>query len=153
GRHHGNALDEVSTIARGTFVNLGARLAAIALGVSITVLTARMGTTAQGQFALLTSVETLLLALFSGFGVALARRVSYGGERPRPILGATGWACLALGIACAVVLAGPGPHGSDRPGHCRGSAADVGLLRRLLVCRSVSDSGQGRGDAPVVGSG
>ena len=96
----------MSTIARGTFVNLGARLAAIALGVSITVLTARMGTTAQGQFALLTSVETLLLALFSGFGVALARRVSYGGERPRQILGATIWACLALGTACAVVLAG-----------------------------------------------
>src|ERR1019366_1502685 len=54
GRHHGNDLDEVSTIARGTFVNLSARLAAIALGVSITVLTARMGTTVQGQFALLT---------------------------------------------------------------------------------------------------
>ena len=34
----------MSTIARGTVVNLGTRVAAIALGVSITVLTARMGT-------------------------------------------------------------------------------------------------------------
>ena len=96
----------MSTIARGTFVNLGTRLAAIALGVSITVLTARIGTAAQGQFALLTSVESLLLALFSGFGVALARRVSHGGESPRAIVGATLWACLALGTACAAVLAG-----------------------------------------------
>lgn len=96
----------MSTIARGTFVNLGTRIAAIALGVSITVLTARIGTAAQGQFALLTSIETLLLALFSGFGVALARRVSYGGERPQRILGPTIWVCLALGTGCAMVLAG-----------------------------------------------
>jgi O-antigen/teichoic acid export membrane protein len=96
----------VSTIARGTVVNLGTRIAAIALGVSITLLTARMGTEAQGKFALLTSVETLLLALFSGFGVALARRVSHGGERPEQILGAPLWACLALGVGCAVLLAG-----------------------------------------------
>ena len=96
----------MSTIARGTFVNLGTRVAAIALGVSITLLTARIGTEAQGKFALLTSVETLLLALFSGFGVAVARRVSYGGERPQQILGPTIWTCLALGTCCAVILAG-----------------------------------------------
>ncbi len=94
----------MSTIARGTFINLGARVTAIALGVSITVLTARIGTAAQGQFALLTSVESLLLALFSGFGLALARRVSHGGEHPREIVGATLWACLVLGVICAVAL-------------------------------------------------
>ena len=96
----------MSTIARGTLINLGARAAAIALGVSITVLTARIGTEAQGQFALLTSVETLLLALFSGFGLALARRVSHGGELPQHVVGATLWACVGLGTLCAALLAG-----------------------------------------------
>ena len=96
----------MSTIARGTFINLGTRVAAIALGVSITVLTARMGTVAQGQFVLLTSVESLLLALFSGFGVVLARRVSHGGERPSAIVGATLTACVALGGAWSVLLIG-----------------------------------------------
>jgi O-antigen/teichoic acid export membrane protein len=96
----------VSIIARGTLVNLATRLAAIALGVSITVVVARIGTAAQGQFALFTSVESLLLALFSGFGVALARRVSHHGARPAQIVGATIWACVALGGASALVMIG-----------------------------------------------
>lgn len=96
----------MSTLARGTFVNLGARVAAIALGVTVTVLTARIGADAQGQFALFTSIETLLLALFSGFGVALARRVSRLGEHPQAVIGAASRACLGLGAVCAVALVG-----------------------------------------------
>ena len=100
------------SVVRGTAVNLLARLAAVALVLVITTLTARLGTQVQGAFALFTSIEAVLLALFSGFGIALARRVSHHGEAPRALLGAVVCACLALGLLAALLLWGVSAHGS-----------------------------------------
>jgi len=73
------------SVAKGTLTNLGTRLLGVAAVLAITTLTARLGTEVQGAFALFTGVEGLLLALFSGFGIALARRVSHHGESPRAL--------------------------------------------------------------------
>jgi len=88
---------EMDSVARGTLINLSTRTAGVAAVLLITVLTARLGTETQGMFALFTSVEGVLLALFSGFGIALARRISHHGEQPRALQAATIAACIALG--------------------------------------------------------
>ncbi len=91
-------------VVRGTAINLATRLLSVALVLAITAFTARLGTAQQGAFALFTSIEGVLLALLSGFGVALARRVSHHGEQPRALLGATVLACMGLGALASVVL-------------------------------------------------
>lgn len=91
-------------VARGTLINLATRLAGVGAVLGITALTARLSTEAQGTFALFTSVEGVLLALLSGFGVALARRVSHHGEQPRRLASAMVLACLALGTLAALAL-------------------------------------------------
>lgn len=91
-------------VVRGTAINLAARLAAVALVLAITAVTARLGPAVQGAFALFTSVEALLLAAMSGFGVALARRVSQQGRAPAGLLTAVVLALLALGAAAGLAL-------------------------------------------------
>jgi len=91
-------------VARGTAINLAARLGAVGLVLAITTLTARLGTDKQGAFALFTSVEGVLLALLSGFGIALARRISHHGEQPRELLGAVVGCCIAIGLFAGGVL-------------------------------------------------
>ncbi|MBA4177080.1 MAG: teichoic acid transporter [Leptothrix sp. (in: Bacteria)] len=90
---------------RGTLINLATRIAGVAAVLAITAVTARISTQAQGTFALFTSVEGVMLALLSGFGIALARRVSHHGEQPREWVSAMVWACLALGAGAAALLA------------------------------------------------
>jgi len=92
------------TVARGTAINLANRLLAVGLVLAITAFTARLGTGTQGAFALFTSVEGVLLALLSGFGIALARRVSHHGEDTRRLLGAIVLACIAIGALAGVAL-------------------------------------------------
>ncbi len=92
------------SVARGTAINLTARLLAVGGVLLITAFTARLGTDKQGGFALFTSVEGLLLALWSGFGVALARRVSHHGEQPRELLSAVVVVCLAIGLLASLGL-------------------------------------------------
>ena len=94
----------MDSVARGTLINLVTRLAGVALVLAITTVTARIGTETQGAFALFTSVEGVLLALFSGFGIALARRVSHHGEQPRALVAATVLACVGLGLVASMVL-------------------------------------------------
>jgi O-antigen/teichoic acid export membrane protein len=94
----------MDSVARGTLINLATRTAGVLAVLLITTLTARLGTETQGAFALFTSVEGVLLALFSGFGVALARRVSHHGEQPRALLAATVLACMALGVFASAAL-------------------------------------------------
>jgi len=94
----------MDSVARGTLINLATRLLGVALVLAITAITARIGTETQGAFALFTSVEAVLLALLSGFGIALARRVSHHGERPRALVAATVVACVGLGIVAALGL-------------------------------------------------
>ena len=99
------------SVARGTAVNLFARLAAVGLVLAITAFTARMGTAQQGAFALFTSVEAVLLALFSGFGIALARRVSHHQEQPRALMSALICASVVLGTVAGVLMWLVSAHG------------------------------------------
>ncbi len=92
------------SVARGTLINLATRLLGVALVLAITTVSARLGPQAQGAFALFTSVEGLLLALLSGFGIALARRVSHHGEQPRALVAAAVLACLGLGLLASLAL-------------------------------------------------
>jgi len=92
------------TVARGTLINLATRTAGVVAVLAITALTARISTQAQGTFALFTSVEGVLLALLSGFGIALARRVSHHGEQPLGWVAAMVLACLGLGALAGVAL-------------------------------------------------
>ncbi len=92
------------SVVRGAAINLATRLLAVGLVLAITAFTARLGTDKQGAFALFTSVEGVLLALLSGFGIALARRVSHHGEMPRELLGAIIVACIGLGVLAAAAL-------------------------------------------------
>ena len=94
----------MDSVARGTLINLVTRLAGVALVLAITTVTARIGTETQGAFALFTSVEGVLLALFSGFGIALARRVSHHGEQPRALVAATVLVCVGLGLVASGAL-------------------------------------------------
>jgi O-antigen/teichoic acid export membrane protein len=105
-------------VATGTAINLASRLLAVALVLAITTYSARLGTAQQGSFALFTSVEGVLLALFSGLGVALARQVSrqlpgqlaLGSPLPTAplpgLLTAMLCACVLLGGAAALMLWG-----------------------------------------------
>ena len=98
-------VESVESVARGTLINLATRTAGVAAVLAITAVTARISTQAQGTFALFTSVEGVMLALLSGFGIALARRVSHHGEEPRAWVSAMVWACLGLGLVVAAALA------------------------------------------------
>lgn len=94
----------MDSVARGTLINLATRMLAVLGVLLITAFTARLSTQAQGAFALFTSVEGVLVALFSGFGIALARRISHHGERPHAWLAAMTLVCMALGAVAGCVL-------------------------------------------------
>jgi len=100
----------VSTIARGTAINLATRVLAMGLGVALTVITARLGTREQGMFAIFAALESALLALGSGFGVLIARRISHHRERPAALVGAVVVACIACGAIAALALAALALH-------------------------------------------
>jgi len=87
------------SVARGSLVNLATRLLAVAMGLVITLYTARLGTAQQGSFALFMAVESVLLAAASGFGVAIARRMSHHGEHPAGLVGASVLACVLIGLS------------------------------------------------------
>lgn len=101
------------SVARGALVNLATRVASVALGLALMFVTARLGTLEQGAFALFTAVESALLMLGSGLGVAIARRISHHRERPTALVGATLLASMLLGTACAVGLAWVSSSGSS----------------------------------------
>ena len=92
------------SVARGTLTNLVTRLLGVAAVLAITTLTARLGTEVQGAFALFTGVEGVLLALFSGLGIALARRVSHHQESPRALTTAVIATGLLLGVVASLLL-------------------------------------------------
>jgi O-antigen/teichoic acid export membrane protein len=96
----------MTSIARGSALNLGTRAAAVGLGLLVALITARLGPAQQGAFALFTAVESVLVALGSGFGVAIARRLSHHGERPEALVGASVVACVVLGVVMGLGLVG-----------------------------------------------
>jgi O-antigen/teichoic acid export membrane protein len=97
-------------IPRAALGNLLAKLLIVGLGLSITVLVARLGPKVQGAFALFVAVESGLLTLFTGLGLWLARQVSrqQAGEHGRatPMLRSVlQWAVL-LGLLASLGLLG-----------------------------------------------
>jgi O-antigen/teichoic acid export membrane protein len=94
----------MDSVARGTLINLATRLTAVGGVLCITAVTARLGTSQQGAFALFTSIEGVMLGLFSGFGVALARQVSHKGDSPPALLSAMVLACTGLGVVAGGLL-------------------------------------------------
>jgi len=103
----------MDSIRRGSLINLGTRVLAVTLGLAITLYTARLGTAQQGAFALFTAVESVLLALVSGFGVAIARRISHHGERPAALVSACVLACVLIGLVVAAALAVAARHAGE----------------------------------------
>lgn len=101
----------MSDIARGTLTNVLARTAAVALGLGITLMTARLGAEQQGAFALFCAVEAVLLATCSGLGIAMARRVSHHDQAPGALVSATVWACVFLGLGLGALLLGAAQAG------------------------------------------
>ena len=101
------------SLKRGTLVNFASRLATLGAGLAITVVTARLGTEPQGTFALFTSAEAILLTLFSGFGIALARRISHHAERPAALVGAIVVTCVLLGLVASTAIGAFAKFGPD----------------------------------------
>lgn len=93
-------------IARGALINLMTRSLAVVLGLAITIIVARMGAQSQGTFALFMAVESTVLALFSGFGIALARRISYHGEYPAGLITSVVFACMFVGVLVGIAVMG-----------------------------------------------
>jgi O-antigen/teichoic acid export membrane protein len=107
----------MSSVSRGSLVNLATRVAAVGMGLLITLYVARLGTEQQGAFALFVAVESVLLAVASGFGVAIARRISHHGEHPAGLVGASVVACILIGLAMAAGLALASARSSASYGH------------------------------------
>jgi O-antigen/teichoic acid export membrane protein len=92
-------------LAQGAALNLAARVAAMALALAVLVVVARMGPAVQGAFALFVAVESVLLTLGSGFGIALARRLSHHGDDAAAPLRVALRAATLAGVVAALVLA------------------------------------------------
>lgn len=95
-----------SSLFRGAAANLIAKVALVLLGLGITVVVARRGAAVQGAFALFVACESVLLTLFSGFGLALAREVSHHRADAARSLSALLLASLGVGLLASGVLLG-----------------------------------------------
>jgi len=91
-------------IAQGALISLVTRVVAVALGLAITLIVARIGAHEQGIFALFTAVEGGVLALCSGLGIALARRISHHGESPAEIVSTIVLTSIVAGSLVGVLL-------------------------------------------------
>lgn len=94
------------SLFRGALANLIAKVALVLLGLGITVVVARRGAAVQGAFALFVACEAVMLTLFSGFGLALAREVSHHRSDAARPLSALLLASLGVGVVASVVLLG-----------------------------------------------
>lgn len=93
------------SLARDAAGNLAAKAALVVLGLGITFTVARIGPQVQGAFALFVACEAVLLTLFSGFGLALAREVSHRKSDAAGALTAALLASLAVGLVAAGAVA------------------------------------------------
>ncbi len=91
-------------LAQGAVINVITRSLAAGIGLLITLMAARLGPEAVGTFALFLALESALLALFSGGGIALARQVSHFGGKPGSALSSLILASLLLGAGLGTAL-------------------------------------------------
>ncbi|MCM5680837.1 polysaccharide biosynthesis C-terminal domain-containing protein [Schlegelella sp. S2-27] len=95
-----------SSISRGAISHFVAKSLAVALGMTIIAIVARQGPLEQGMFSLLVATEAVYAALFSGIGLAVARRVSHHGDEAGVWLTSALLLCLLAGLVGAGVFAG-----------------------------------------------
>ena len=89
----------------GTALNLAGRLCTVVVGLGLMTLVARLGPSSQGIFALFVACESVLLTLFSGLGLWLARAHSQDPEARLPELHSTAvWTALLIGLLASTVL-------------------------------------------------
>jgi O-antigen/teichoic acid export membrane protein len=98
----------LQALPRAALGNLVAKLLMVGLGLSITVVVARQGPQVQGAFALFVAVESVLLTLFTGLGLWLARQISQQTDgryaQALPMLRGVLRAAVALGLLASLVL-------------------------------------------------
>jgi O-antigen/teichoic acid export membrane protein len=111
-----------ATLTRSALGHFLSRLSAVGLGLAVLSLAARQGPAEQGMFSLLVATEALYAALFSGFGLVVARQVSHHrASAARWLGGALGLALIAGGVGALVFWA------------VGGALADVPAYRYLPV--------------------
>jgi O-antigen/teichoic acid export membrane protein len=86
------------SLAHGAAINLAGRVCTVVAGLLLMTLVARLGPSSQGVFALFVACEAVLLALFSGFGLWLARAHSQAPD--------ASWAELHSSVVLAALLVG-----------------------------------------------
>lgn len=147
-----------SSLLQGAAINLAGKIVLVIAGLLITFIVARLGAQVQGAFSLFAACEAVMLALFSGLGLALAREVSHHGNDPAEALSAMLVACLALGAVAAVAALAVAAVASQEPyRHLWLLAAGAPFLLFLPTASSLW-MGQGRmlplnvaqGAAPVA---
>jgi O-antigen/teichoic acid export membrane protein len=96
-----------SGLAKGAVLNLTGRLCTVALGLVLMAWVARLGPSSQGVFALFVACESILLTLFSGLGLYLARAHSQQPDAPLHELHSTAvLTALLIGTLASAVLFG-----------------------------------------------
>ncbi|GIX23097.1 polysaccharide biosynthesis C-terminal domain-containing protein [Caldimonas sp.] len=106
-----------ASLTRSALSHFLCRLAAVGLGLVLLGLVARQGPQEQGVFSLLVATEAVYAAMFSGFGLVVARQVSHHREAAaRWLGGALGLAVVAGGVA-ALVFAVAGWAWSQAPAY------------------------------------
>lgn len=106
-----------ASLTRSAISHFLARLAAVGLGLVLLGLVARQGPAEQGVFSLLVATEAVYAALFSGFGLVVARQVSHHREAAARWLGGALVLALAAGVAGAGVLWSVGRVLADAPAY------------------------------------
>jgi len=95
-----------TSFARAAFGNLAAKVLLVVFGLGVTLIVARRGAELQGAFSLFVACEAVLVTLFSGFGLALAREVSHHRADAGRGLSAMLLASAGVGLIAAAVLVG-----------------------------------------------
>ncbi len=131
-------------LASGAVLNVAARIVALGLGLLLLVVVARQGPQVQGALALFVSAEALLLTLFSGLGLVLAREVSHHRADPAPQVRSMLRVALLLGLVAAVVPALVSAFSSSAPYRQLWLLALAAPLLLLVPTASGLWLGQGR---------
>lgn len=106
-----------TSLTRSALSHFLARLSAVGLGLALLALAARQGPAEQGVFSLLVATEAVYAALFSGFGLVMARQVSHHREAAARWLGGALVLALGAGGVGALVFWAAGGALADAPAY------------------------------------
>ncbi|MFN3415234.1 MAG: lipopolysaccharide biosynthesis protein [Caldimonas sp.] len=106
-----------TSLTRSALGHFLSRLAAVGLGLVLLGLAARGGPAEQGVFSLLVATEAVYAALFSGFGLVVARQVSHHREAAARWLGGALGLALGAGGVGALAFWAAGGALADAPAY------------------------------------